>query len=163
MQTKSTSGKVALVLAMLCAGAMVSESAFAHGRYRGGPRVSFGIGIGFGAPMAYSYYRPYYQPYYYAPYYPPAYYPPVVVAPPAPPVYVEQQPYVVPPPTRLNQPEPQSYQPQTYQPQTYQPSDAPQSASQPNVWYYCNESKTYYPYVKQCPAGWQQVTPQPQG
>ncbi len=23
------------------------------------------------------------------------------------------------------------------------------------------ESKTYYPYVKECPGGWQRVTPQP--
>ena len=28
-------------------------------------------------------------------------------------------------------------------------------------WYYCPESKTYYPYVKQCPGGWQKVSPQP--
>jgi hypothetical protein len=28
-------------------------------------------------------------------------------------------------------------------------------------WYYCAESKTYYPYVKQCPGGWQKVEPQP--
>ncbi len=29
------------------------------------------------------------------------------------------------------------------------------------TWYYCAESKTYYPYVKECPGGWQRVTPQP--
>lgn len=33
---------------------------------------------------------------------------------------------------------------------------APQS-----YWYYCAESKTYYPYVKECPGGWQRVSPQP--
>jgi hypothetical protein len=28
-------------------------------------------------------------------------------------------------------------------------------------WYYCQDSKTYYPYVKECPGGWQRVAPQP--
>ena len=38
-------------------------------------------------------------------------------------------------------------------------------ASQPQqsgYWYYCAESKTYYPYVKDCPGGWKQVVPQAQ-
>ena len=35
--------------------------------------------------------------------------------------------------------------------------EAPASA----YWYYCAESKAYYPYVKHCPAGWQRVAPQP--
>ena len=154
MQIKS-SRKVALVVTALLIGVIASESALAHGR-RGGGRVSIGIGVGFGVPFAASpFYRPYYPPYYYSPYYyPPAYYPPVVLAPPVyitpapPPVYVEQPP--------VQQPAPM------YQPQM---ELAPQPGSQPstNVWYYCNESQTYYPYVKQCPAGWQQVTPQPQG
>jgi hypothetical protein len=29
-----------------------------------------------------------------------------------------------------------------------------------SYWYYCAESKTYYPYVKECPGGWQRVVPQ---
>jgi hypothetical protein len=29
-----------------------------------------------------------------------------------------------------------------------------------NYWYYCPDEKTYYPYVKQCPGGWQRVVPQ---
>ena len=28
-------------------------------------------------------------------------------------------------------------------------------------WYYCRESNTYYPYVKECPAGWERVPAQP--
>jgi hypothetical protein len=28
-------------------------------------------------------------------------------------------------------------------------------------WYYCADSRTYYPYVKECPGGWQRVAPQP--
>ena len=30
-----------------------------------------------------------------------------------------------------------------------------------NVWYYCQNAKGYYPYIKQCPGGWQQVDPKP--
>lgn len=28
-------------------------------------------------------------------------------------------------------------------------------------WYYCNNPQGYYPYIKQCPNGWQQVSPTP--
>ena len=31
----------------------------------------------------------------------------------------------------------------------------------PGTWYFCRESNTYYPYVKQCPGGWQRVPAQP--
>lgn len=34
-------------------------------------------------------------------------------------------------------------------------------APQTNYWYYCNASRAYYPYVKECPGGWQRVLPQP--
>lgn len=30
-------------------------------------------------------------------------------------------------------------------------------------WYYCPATRGYYPYVKECPAGWQKVPPQPAG
>jgi hypothetical protein len=76
-------------------------------------------------------------PYYYPPhyYYPSPYYSyapsPVIVTPAAPPVYIEQT--------------------------------APQASTQlpSNYWYYCNDPQGYYPYVKDCPAGWQKVAPQP--
>jgi hypothetical protein len=32
---------------------------------------------------------------------------------------------------------------------------------QPSYWYYCPGSAAYYPYVRECPGGWQQVMPQP--
>lgn len=32
-----------------------------------------------------------------------------------------------------------------------------------SYWYFCQDSKTYYPYVKECPGGWQRVTPRPAG
>jgi len=45
-------------------------------------------------------------------------------------------------------------------PPTYiEQSGAQAAPSQSSYWYYCAESKTYYPYVKECPGGWQRVTP----
>lgn len=32
--------------------------------------------------------------------------------------------------------------------------------AQPQPWYYCDASGTYYPYVKECPGGWRAVAPQ---
>jgi hypothetical protein len=29
----------------------------------------------------------------------------------------------------------------------------------PDYWYYCPDSKGYYPYVKKCPKGWLKVVP----
>ncbi len=28
-------------------------------------------------------------------------------------------------------------------------------------WYFCRDSSTYFPYVKECPTPWQRVVPQP--
>jgi hypothetical protein len=68
-------------------------------------------------------------------YYPaPYYYPPystTVITQPAP-VYIEQAP---------------------------ESTSSPESSS--NVWYYCNNPDGYYPYVKECPSGWQKVPPRP--
>jgi hypothetical protein len=47
---------------------------------------------------------------------------------------------------------------------TYIEQVPPQSADPgqgAHYWYYCNATKTYYPYVKDCPGGWQAVVPQP--
>jgi hypothetical protein len=73
-------------------------------------------------------------PYYYPVAPVPYYYPPVVAVPAPPPVdYVEQG--------------------------QAQGSDA--SGPPGGYWYYCETSKAYYPYVKDCPAGWRPVAPQP--
>lgn len=32
---------------------------------------------------------------------------------------------------------------------------------QPAYWYYCEASRGYYPYVKDCPGGWKAVPPAP--
>ena len=101
--------------------------------WRGG-HVRFGVfvGPGFWYPPPYYAYPPYYYPPYY---YPPYYYPPTVITQAAP-TYVEQA----------------------------VPQQAPAQAApaQPaGFWYYCDAAKGYYPYVKECPSGWQQVSPQP--
>jgi hypothetical protein len=110
-----------LIFSVLLAG-----SAWAGGRYYGG--IYFGPGPFWGPPL---YPRPYYypSPYWYpGPYYAPA---PIVVVPPAPQVYIEQQAAPV--------------------------EEAPEDR---RYWYYCQDSRNYYPYVKECPRGWQKVLPQ---
>jgi hypothetical protein len=48
-------------------------------------------------------------------------------------------------------------------PQAYveQGQPAGGSAQSSGYWYYCDASRAYYPYVKQCPGGWREVAPQP--
>lgn len=89
------------------------------------------FGLGLYFGVPYSY-NYYPYPYYSYPY---SYYPPVVVAPSQPPVYVEQG----------------------------SPSTSQQTSSMPDdyYWYHCDKPEGYYPYVKECPSGWQKVTPTP--
>ena len=51
------------------------------------------------------------------------------------------------------------------QPVTYIEQGSNQAAPAANDgggwWYYCDASKGYYPYVKECPGGWQRVSPTP--
>lgn len=63
---------------------------------------------------------------------PPYYYPPVVEQVVSPPVYIERQ-----------------------------PPELASAATPANYWYYCDASAGYYPYVRECPGGWQRVAPQP--
>lgn len=58
--------------------------------------------------------------------------------------------------------------PYYYPPVIVVPSSPPvymeqESSSPQQYWYFCDDPQGYYPYVKQCPSGWQQVTPQPPG
>jgi len=61
------------------------------------------------------------------------------------------------------------YPPAYYPPVIVAPQSPPvyieqsQPAAPKNYWYYCNDSRSYYPYVKECPGGWQKVDPQPPG
>jgi hypothetical protein len=110
---------LALVLAGLLAGNAWADRGYGH-HY---PHSSVRLGIYLGDPWIYS---PYYPLYPQRVIVTPA---PIVVTPPAPPVYVEQQAAV---PTL-----------------------------EPGYWYYCNESKAYYPHVQQCSGNWVKVAPQP--
>jgi hypothetical protein len=59
-------------------------------------------------------------------------------------------------------------QPYYYPPVVVAPSSPPvyieqEPLSAQQYWYFCNSPQGYYPYVKQCPSGWQPVTPLPPG
>ena len=105
-------------------------------RFSGAPRGHFGGGRHFGPRVGVGFVlaAPFFWPGYYypAPYYDPYFYPPLVAAPYAPPTeYIEQG---------------------------VTPAAPPQSQA---MWYYCAEPEGYYPYVQQCPGGWQVVSPTP--
>ena len=128
--------RLALFACLIGASLWASNAAYAQHRHGwGGPRVGIYFGSG------YIYPRPYYSPFYYSPfYYPPAYYyPPAVVVPAQPPVYIERPA--------------ENFEPA--------PAPAPQAQAQASAYYFCAASNAYYPYVRECPGGWQQVAPQP--
>ena len=127
--------KFSLMITLLLLSVLGTSNAWA---YHGG-HARFGVYVG-GPYWGPSYYSPYYSPY---SYYPP-YYPLVVVTPPAPPVYIQQQPVIT---TPAPAPAPV----------------APAAVTPENYWYYCAATKSYYPYVKDCRNGWTKVSPQPPG
>ena len=58
------------------------------------------------------------------------------------------------------------YAPLFYPAPDYYYSPAPAYIEQsptPAYWYFCPELNAYYPYVQECPGGWQPVLPQPPG
>lgn len=71
-----------------------------------------------------------------APYYAPAYY---------------YYPYYYPPPVYYPAPPP---------PYVEAPAAAPPPPAE-QVWYYCASSRGYYPYVRECPGGWERVPAAP--
>jgi len=137
--------KLMIALLLLGAGGVGNVWADPHGGgyYGGGYRGGYyggghgGGHVSFGVMVG-----PYWGgPWYYPPpaYYYPPYYPQVIV--PTPQVYIEQQAAPAAPPAPA----------------------APVAAAPANYWYYCATAKGYYPYVRECPGGWQRVLPQPQG
>ena len=47
------------------------------------------------------------------------------------------------------------------QPQIYvQRETTANNTTAPGYWYYCPDSRTYYPYAQTCPSAWLQVVPQ---
>jgi len=104
------------------------------GGHHGGYYWSGYGGVVIGGPYwGASWYSPYYYPYYY-PWYP-NYYP--------------YYPYA----TEVTVPS----RPQEYIERSRERS-SPRASG---VWYFCPESNTYYPYVRECPDGWQKVPAQP--
>jgi hypothetical protein len=114
------------------------------GYYRGGGH--YGGGYYRGGHYRGGYYRGYYGPrfgvsigwpWYYPPYYYPYYYP--------------YDPYYAPyyyAPTVTIPSEPQEYIEKPRSEERSEPSD---------IWYYCPKANGYYPYVRECPDGWQTV------
>jgi hypothetical protein len=84
-----------------------------------------------GVGFGYPFWGPYWSPWYYPP---PYYYGAPVVVRSAPVTYIEQG--------------------------SSQPVSQP-GGSGGNWWYYCETTRGYYPYVKECPAGWLRVQPTP--
>lgn len=113
--------------------ALMSAALASESALAHGGRGRIQFGLHFGVPI---YGPPFYHPswpYYYSyhPYHP--YFPPPVQ-------------YVVPP----------------QQPQIWIERDSFAPASPvPGFWYFCAESRAYYPSVGECPGGWQRVSPQP--
>lgn len=74
-------------------------------------------------------------------------------------VYIGHPWYVFPPPYYYTYPPPVVIRPE---PQVYIERGAPEPAPQTQAyWYYCGSPPGYYPYVKECPGGWQRVVPTP--
>lgn len=47
------------------------------------------------------------------------------------------------------------------QPQIYVQREVPAVQAAPsNYWYFCPDTRSYYPYAQSCPSGWLQVVPQ---
>lgn len=127
--------KTIRILLVLILSLTMSFAALAGGKYgkhhHGGTRWVVGVNVGYPG-WGWPYYG--FAPWAY-PYYPYPYYPAYYPAP----VVVQQQPT-----TYIEQPAPQAQQ------------QAPTG-----YWYYCADPGAYYPYIKECPAGWQRVAPQP--
>jgi hypothetical protein len=135
---------VSALLLLLC------ESAFGHGRggqwgggghwrhHHSGARVGVFIGV----PLAAPYYPYYYRPPYYG-------YAPVITVPAAPTSYVEQSRAGVTSSSDANSANNTTNTP----PQT--------NVNAGNWWYFCRNPQGYYPYVRECQQGWQQVAPKP--
>jgi hypothetical protein len=124
--------KVVALVSLLLAGVLLAEAALAHG-YRGYGGNYRGHGGHYYGPR-YSVSLGFGMGWPYG-YYPAPYYnypPQVVVVPSQPQTYIQQE--------------------------SAPPAAAP---AQPAYWYYCGDARQYYPYVKECPGGWQRVSPQP--
>jgi hypothetical protein len=128
--------------ATLLATLAISAPAEAHGRVRGGVFLNFGVpwpGYYYWGPR---YYGPAYY-YYYDDYPPPS---TVIIERRSQPEYVEKADVEV----HNNAPSNQGTA----------TAPAPSQVRPTNWWYWCESSKQYYPYVKECSGGFERVPPQ---
>ena len=125
------------VLLLFVFGAVASGPAMAQ-RHGHGGGVRWGISIG--VPLYGLGYYPGHYPYPYA-------YPAPAYSYPGP-AYAYPGPAVAPSTAYVEQGVPQG-------------APAPAPAQPQGEWYYCADSKSYYPYVRECPAGWQRVPSTP--
>ena len=133
--------KKIVLLALTAMSLIMLLGSNANARYYGHGHVGIYLGAPFIGVNPWGYYpSPYYSPYYT---------PPVVIQQPN--VYVEQAA-----PSYNYAPIPNA-RPSTPPPTT---AMAPQ-AGVDHSWFYCMDTKTYYPYVQTCQSPWQRVTPQP--
>jgi len=137
--------KLFSVFLLLAFGAVASTSAMAQYRAHGyghGGGVRFGITLG--VPLYGLGYYPGYYPYPYA-------YPAPAYAYPGP-AYAYPGPAVTPPTAYVEQGVPQAAPP---------PTQAQPQAQRQGDWYFCANANAYYPYVRECPGGWQRVPSTP--
>lgn len=135
-----------MIAAAMAAGLLTSAGAWAD---RGRSHVGVGIGFSFGSPWGgfhprafhhrgfghWPYYRdPFYSWHRYDPYYGPYYGPPRHDRRPS-----RNRVEHVPPPG----------------------ANAPVTTPPKPVWYYCAQADGYFPYVQDCPEGWQSVSAEP--
>jgi hypothetical protein len=149
-QIMKTLPKAIGTLILVLAGTLASGAAMAqhhgHGGYGYGGGVRFGISLG--VPL----YGPGYYP---APYYA---YPAPVYAYPAP-AYAYPAPAYSYPAPAYGYPAPTMG---SASPPAYVERSVIQVPAQVQAdWFYCAASKSYYPYVNECPSGWQRVPAQP--
>ncbi|MCX7171356.1 MAG: hypothetical protein NTY41_14020 [Proteobacteria bacterium] len=142
----------ASMLAIIAAGSLATTPSWAQhrGGHGGGGDHFWGpFGFLLGTAILYSAVQ---QPrtVYYAP--PPVVYAPPVYAPVAVQPYYVEPTYVSPPMVALPPPAP------PYAAQS-QPTETPGG----QWWYLCKKPAGYYPYVRECPSGWEKVSPTPPG
>jgi len=77
------------------------------------------------------------------------------------PYYYANDIYYVQQPTGYEVVAPPAGAPAAPAPVAAQPPAVTPGAQTAGVWYYCSSAKGYYPYVSQCPEGWQSVPASP--
>ncbi|MCL4802116.1 MAG: hypothetical protein KJ025_21165 [Burkholderiales bacterium] len=119
--------------ALLAAGALLAAAASPAALAHGGHYPRARVGVYIGGPLWWGP-RFYYPPAYY-------YYPPY-------PYYYQYPPVATGPAS-----------PPVY----VERGETAAESDSTSWWYYCANPAGYYPYVKQCPGGWQRVAPRPPG